>query len=634
MKRNRTRPRRTRCQLITPHYRSISQLLQNRSFGIDEYQREYKWEQKHIEELLSDLLATFQSSHREGNGTTAASGYAEYFLGSIIVAMREDKAFLVDGQQRTTSLTLLLIHLYRLADEYGLRAKSALEPLIYSAPFGDLKFNLDIPERTPVLRALFAGEQYNGDGKEESVRTILDRYRDIEAFDLADSLGAGLEVFIYWLIQKVGLIEIVADDDTEAYSIFETMNDRGKPLSPVDMVKAFLLAPIQEESVRTAANDRWKRTVMDLISSGSDRDNERDSEAMKAWLRAQFAESTRERRGGSIDRDWELIGSAFHRWLRDNAQRVGVGTQARNVAVMTEEFPFFAGAYLAVLSASQAYTAGWEPVFHNAQKGFTWQNTVALAPLIATDDAETVRRKIVAVATYLDIWVMRRVVNYVRVGYSGVSYAMYLLVKEIRRKSLDELITVLKDRLAKDEATFDGYGKDRRGIDGLNLNQFTSRYIFHLLARITAHLEVSSGRPDHFDDYVNRKRKNPEDIEHITANDFSRFGNEFESEQDFASWRNGIGGLLLLPADVNRSLQDKSFADKMPHYAKQNLLAASLTPAAYQHQPQFLRYIRDRDLPFTAYKEFGRQQQDERKALIRLLCDEVWAPERLDDLLG
>ena len=40
---------------ITPHYRTITQLLQSRSFAIDEYQREYKWERKNIEELLSDL---------------------------------------------------------------------------------------------------------------------------------------------------------------------------------------------------------------------------------------------------------------------------------------------------------------------------------------------------------------------------------------------------------------------------------------------------------------------------------------------------------------------------------------------------------------------------------------------------
>ena len=94
---------------ITPHYRSIQQLLQSQSFSIDEYQREYKWEKANIDELLSDLGAKFYSHYRPDDETTAVSGYGEYFLGSIIVSKRNGKNYLIDGQQRVTSLTLLLI---------------------------------------------------------------------------------------------------------------------------------------------------------------------------------------------------------------------------------------------------------------------------------------------------------------------------------------------------------------------------------------------------------------------------------------------------------------------------------------------------------------------------------------------
>src|SRR6476469_5705188 len=60
---------------ITPHYRTVQQLLQSQSFAIDEYQREYKWEKKNVDELLSDLLAKFETSHREGDSTAAVSNY-------------------------------------------------------------------------------------------------------------------------------------------------------------------------------------------------------------------------------------------------------------------------------------------------------------------------------------------------------------------------------------------------------------------------------------------------------------------------------------------------------------------------------------------------------------------------------
>ena len=69
--------------------------------------------------------------------------------------------------------------------------------------------------------------------------------------------------FTYWLLTRVGLIEISTDNDSYAYAIFETMNDRGKPLSPVDMLKAYLLAPSRRGAGRaTQVNQIWKQQVL------------------------------------------------------------------------------------------------------------------------------------------------------------------------------------------------------------------------------------------------------------------------------------------------------------------------------------------------------------------------------------
>ena len=555
----------------------------------------------------------------------------DYFLGSIIVTKRGNKNYLVDGQQRVTSLTLLLIYLYREARSHSLSVTSTIEPLIFSDNYGEQSFNLNIAERVPVIRALFNGEEYNVDGKEESIRTIVARYQDIESLDLADELGQALPNFIYWLINNVGLIEIATDSDSHAYSIFETMNDRGKPLSPVDMLKAYLLAPVDDEDARATANRVWKRTVLDLISWAPDPDNERDATCIKAWLRAKYADSTRDRKAGASDKDWELIGTTFHRWIRDNEFQVGAGDAPKNLRLMTEEFPFYARAYQRILQASKAYTPGLEPLFYNAHNDFTWQSTVLLAPLNVDDDDETVRRKLAATATYLDIWLMRRTVNYIRVGYSSVSYAMWLLCRDIRGKSLDDLIDTLCAKLDQDNVGFEGsVSPQRYGLTDLRLNQFSRRYIYHLLARLTAYVEAGSGMSDLFDKYVDRQTKNPCDIEHIWADDYSRYKAECPTQQDFDEWRNNVAGLLLLPADVNRSFQDKPFAEKAPHYSKQNLYAASLTATAYQHQPQFLGFINTHGLTFRPYETFGKDEQVERRWLVLSLALRVWSPERLN----
>ena len=618
--------------IITPHYRSVQQLLQTQSFAIDEYQREYKWAKENIAELLSDLQETFLSCYKPGDNTTKVSGYDEYFLGSIIVSKRSGKNYLIDGQQRVTSLTLLLICLYRAAQTKGLKVTETIAPLIFSDNLGEPKFNLDIPERLPVIEALFNGSSFTPDGKDESIQTMYARYGDIEQNDLIAELGDTLPHFSYWLLTKVGLIEIATDNDNYAYAIFETMNDRGKPLSPVDMLKAYLLAPVEDADKRRKANETWKKQVLDLISWRGIHEPDRDANCIKAWFRAQFAETIRDRKAGSTDKDWELIGTAFHRWARDNRTRMKLGTQAENLALMTGDFPFFAKAYQRILDASYTYTRGWEAVFYNAHNDFTWQSTVLLASLVVSDDDETVRRKIAVTATYLDIWLMRRVVNSIRVGYSSISYTMWLLCRDIRRKPLDQLVNILEQKLASDETTFDGSpSRGRKGISDLFLNQFSRRYIFHLLARITAITDVGAGEADSFAMLVDREVKNSFDIEHIWPNDFDRHKEVFDSSDDFYWWRNHVASLLLLPADVNRSLQDKAYSEKVLAYAGQNFYARSFATTAYQHQPRFKAFLETHHLPFEEFDTFGKEEQRKRRALVEALVKLVWSPDRLKE---
>jgi uncharacterized protein with ParB-like and HNH nuclease domain len=465
--------------------------MQDQIYSIDEFQREYKWTRENIEELLTDLNGKFQSSYRSGDLTSQVASYDGYFLGSIIVSKRDGKNYLIDGQQRITSLTLLLIYLYRSAHEQYRQVADALGQLIYSDNLGTHQFNLDIAERLPVIAALFKAQPLAVNDQDESTQTMFARYNDIEAIDLSADLDEALPHFGYWLMTKVGVIEIAADSDKYAYEIFETMNDRGKSLSPVDMLKAYLLAPIGESEKRRLANQIWKKHVLDLISWRGETEPERDANCIKAWLRAQHAESIRDRRAGATDKDWELIGSVFHRWARDNRERLHIGSAEQNLTVMERDLPFFAKAYLRILEADTMYKPELKAIFYNAHNEFTWQSTVLLAPLCASDDSITVDRKLAATAIYSDIWLMRRVVNYVRVGYSSTAYAMWLLCKDIRRKSLDNLVQILTEKLTSEsnEISFDGIpSRGRLGITDLRLNQFSRRYIFHLLARLTSYV--------------------------------------------------------------------------------------------------------------------------------------------------
>ena len=147
---------------------------------------------------------------------------------------------------------------------------------------------------------------------------------------------------------------------------------------------------------------------------------------------------------------------------------------------------------------------------------------------------------------------------------------------------------------------------------------------------MTAYVEAGAGRPDLFDKYVDRDSKNALDIEHIWADSYAPFKDQFDSSEEFQRWRNHIAGLLLLPADVNRSYQDKPFSEKSPHYAKQNLLAASLHSSAYEHQPQFTNFITQNNLPFEPYTSFDRDDQLKRRELVKALVNKIWSVDRLN----
>ena len=79
--------------------RTVRELLGGRKYSIDYYQREYKWQKKHVAELIDDLADKFLGSYEKGHERTAVADYGHYFLGSIIISDKDGRKFLVDGQR-------------------------------------------------------------------------------------------------------------------------------------------------------------------------------------------------------------------------------------------------------------------------------------------------------------------------------------------------------------------------------------------------------------------------------------------------------------------------------------------------------------------------------------------------------
>lgn len=595
--------------------RTVRELLAGRKYAIDYYQREYKWQQKQVAELIDDLAVKFLTSYEKGHERTAVAEYSHYFLGSIIISDKDNQKFIIDGQQRLTTLTLLLIYLHQQLTDT--EQKGQLADLVFSQRFGKRSFNLDVPDRTDCMEALYKGEAFNGTNASESVANILARYDDIEDLFPDDLQGDTLPYFVDWLLENVHLVEITAYSDGDAYQIFETMNDRGLSLTPADMLKGYLLANITDADRRTRASQTWKEHVQALVEIGKDE----DADAIKSWLRSQYADSIRERKRGATPQDFDLIGTEFHRWVHEHEKRLGLTASAEFGRFIERDFVFYGTWYDRLRRAAESITPGLECVYFNADHNFTLQYPVLLSPLRIQDDESTSLRKISIVAAFIDILINRRIWNWRAMDYSTMQYAMFRVMQDIRGKAPHELAALLRERLDEETETFTT--NERFRLHGTN-----GRQIHRLLARMTDYVEVQSGQTSRYAEYAQRGRKGYE-IEHIWANHPERHTDEFSHPSEFQEYRNRIGGLLLLPKAFNASYGDLNYEAKREHYLGQNLLARSLHENAYSHNPGFKRFIEVSGLSFKPHSHFKKADLQERQDLYRQLAEQVWSPDRL-----
>ena len=397
------------------------------------------------------------------------------------------------------------------------------------------------------------------------------------------------------------------------------MNDRGLSLRPTDMLKGYLLANITDADRRNEASRVWRDRIASLQQIGKDE----DADAIKAWLRSKHAKTIREHKRGARPRDFDLIGTEFHRWVRDHEDALGLTTSADFGRFIQQDFAFYSHCYERIRKAAESLTEGLEAIHYNAQNNFTLQYPVLLSPLVRTDSEEEIMRKLRIGSAFINILIARRIWNWKSTSYSAMQYNMFQLVMlRIRGKAAKDLAEFLADRLAAEEETF--ASNERFHLHGMN-----GRQIHRLLARMTDYVETRSGQASRYSEYIRRGGKKGYEVEHIWANHPERHEDEFTHPTDFAEYRNRIGGLLLLPKSFNASFGDKPYVKKREHYLKQNLLAQSLHEKAYDSDPGFRRFQEDSGLPFQPHAEFKMADLDARQALYQKLAEQIWNPKNL-----
>lgn len=595
--------------------KNLKQLLQNTKYSIHYYQREYMWQRKHIEELIDDLTSEFLEYYHPGDSRPAVADYGAYFMGSIVLAGRENA--IIDGQQRFSSLTLLLMYLNNRLKAIG-QTYNMIETMIFSESFGTKSFNINVEDRQECMEAIFNDVDYDVTGAGESVRNLYGRYQDINEIFPDDITDDVLLHFCDWLAEKVFFIEIVATTEQDAHKVFVTMNDRGLSLTSTEMLKGYLLSEIKSDSIREKMNDLWKEKVLTLKKD----DDKGDETFIKAWLRAHYAETIRETKAGAVNKDFDIIGGSFHKWVRDEREKLGLNT-SEDFELFIKKFAKFADVYEYIRNAEATYSDETKYVYYNAQVNFTLQPQLLLAPICYEDSWPVITEKINLAARFIDILIVSRVSNYRSVDYSTIKNFIFNVTKDIRIVD----IPILKAKLAAQyiNLAFD----PSTAFVNLGLNSFTKKYIKNILARVTGYIEEQTGVASNYCNYMNTNTKNPFEVEHIITDHYEWFTSEYTDQDDFRRWRNSVGALLLLHKSINASLNDAKYDYKLGKYCSNegNIYTESLGDSAYQNNPKFKKFIADHQLGFKAYAQFGKAEITERTSVLIQLVQLVWNDE-------
>jgi len=289
---------------IENHKYSVEEAFRECFYVVPDYQREYVWTEKEVHQLLQDI-----DEQIDGGSTR------EYFVGTVLVSPATERNHfeVIDGQQRLTTFFLLLCalrHQFQDAPQHetigGListsytdndgetRTSLKLEPRYENA--GELMVELVALNSDPqVVRA---GIQSAGIPTFGSLENLLNAYSTLYSY-LKDNYDNGPRLKRYWgyLANNVVFIQI-STDLSSALKIFETINERGVGLNPMDLLKNLLFTHVDPQQFTKLKNE-WKHITKPLEQA-----KEKPLRFLRYFLMANFKITNK--RGDAVVREDEI----------------------------------------------------------------------------------------------------------------------------------------------------------------------------------------------------------------------------------------------------------------------------------------------------------------------------------------
>ena len=213
---------------------------------IPDYQRPYAWQENECQTLWDDV---FSFAFPDDDCTKFDSDNNEYFLGAIVTYKNEEgKMEVIDGQQRLTTLMLLLRAFYdyfkNMQDENSKKIKQNIEKCIWRTDeFGNANFSvlkIDSEVATDKDKEEFLNILRTGVATKEQKSNYASNFRFFQEKirDFVFNYPTYCALLPIRILNNCILLPIEAESQDTALRIFSTLNDRGLPLSDADIFKA------------------------------------------------------------------------------------------------------------------------------------------------------------------------------------------------------------------------------------------------------------------------------------------------------------------------------------------------------------------------------------------------------------
>lgn len=607
---------------ISPDKQNIDTVFSNTLYYIDFYQREYRWTDEPVLRLLDDIFYKFNESYAKHGDLPPGveiidSKYPWYYLSTYVTNKVDGKVFIVDGQQRLTTLSLVLLKLLHMAKFYNSHLVRWIESKISGQTGYETRFWLNHEAHRTTQQALYDNDPDAADlSTGVTAVNMLKNYISISKWLEKELLTQDkLETFVFYFLRRLVLINLTVEQ-TDVPMVFEVINDRGIRLKPYEILKGKLLGQIDKSLMKSKDyNQLWENKIRAINTF----DDDEADRFFRSYLKARFSKSRGE--GQQYDGDYHRImfSSEFDGKMDVTHNQKGV------LRFLDEDFSYYADLYH---KARYAYT-------HDQNSAFTYNRVNdldgALMLLLACckikDTEEESKLQLIPAELDRLFSLLQLQGAYDSNAFNEMLYRISAAIRdqgvESIRPAFDNGLTseLAKRRLTDVEEPFRYTFFKQTGI---GLNTRFKRYFF---ARVDEFLasNLNLNMKHSISDLVSKTgSKNGFHIEHILANNEENLELFSRDEEHFQIERNRLGGILLLKGKDNISSKNENYIEKLKTYANTLYWNETLRSDAYKSKLDMTQLKSKHALDLQPIDIFDADALEARQKLLFEISSIIW----------